>query len=95
MLNEKIFQLKAELMKMTKRNLLEMGLNQREKNCLLGGVCRFLLEYRRILFCVSEILGLGCQVETQEVVSVQENQSKNESLQKPLELPVGTWLLGF
>ena len=25
----------------------------------------------------------------------QEDQSKNESLQKPLELPVGTWLLGF
>jgi hypothetical protein len=62
---------------------------------MLGGVCPFLLEYRRILFCVSEILKQGCQVERQRVDSVQEAQSEGESLQEPLKLPVGTWLPGF
>jgi hypothetical protein len=95
MLNEKIFQFKSELRKITKGNLLEMALSQREKSCALGGVCPFLLEYRRILFCVSEILGQGCQVERQKLDSVQEAQSESESSQRPLEPPVGTRLPGF
>ena len=85
-----VFKLKAELRKMTKANLLKMGLGQKEKKCLLGGVCPFLLEYRRILFCISEILGQGCQVERQKVVSVQEDQSESESSQRPKELFIGT-----
>ena len=85
-----VFKLKAELKKMTKANLLKMGLGQKEKKCLLGGVCPFLLEYRRILFCISEILGQGCQIERQKVVSVQEDQSESESSQRPKELFIGT-----
>ncbi len=65
MLNEKILQFKAELRNMTKGDLLNMVLNQKERKCLLGGVCPFLFEYRCILFCASEILGQGCQVERQ------------------------------
>jgi hypothetical protein len=52
-----VFKLKAELRKMTKGDLLRMVLSQKERKCVLGGVCPFLLEYRHILFCVSEILG--------------------------------------
>jgi hypothetical protein len=88
MLDEKVFQLKAELRKVTKGDLLRMVLNQTEKNCLLGGVCPFLLEYQHILFCVSEILGQGCQAERQRADSVQEVQSEGESSQKPMEVPV-------
>jgi len=73
MLNEKILQFKAELRRMRKGDLLRIVLSQKERKCVLGGVCRFLLEYRRILFCVSEILGQGCQVERQKVVFVQED----------------------
>ena len=93
--DEKIFHLKAELRKMTKGNLLKMALSQKEKNCLLGGVCPFLLEYQRILFCVSEILGQGCQIERQRLHSVQDAQSEGESSQEPVELPVGRLLPGF
>ena len=93
--DEKIFQLKTELRKMRKGDLLKIVLNQKEKKCLLCGVCPFLLEYERILFCVSEILGQGCQVERQRLDSVQEAQSESESSQKPLKLPVESWLPGF
>jgi hypothetical protein len=67
MLDSAVFTFKAELRKITKGNLLEMALSQREKDCLLGEVCPFLLEYPRVLFCVSEILGQRCQVERQRL----------------------------
>ena len=73
-----VFKLKEELRKMTKGDLLKMVLNQKERKCVLSGVCRFLLEYRRILFCVSEILGRGCQVERQQLDSGQDAQSESE-----------------
>ena len=63
MLNEKIFQFKSELRRIRKGDVLRMVLNQKERKCVLGGVCPFLFEYRRNLFCVSEILGQGCQME--------------------------------
>jgi hypothetical protein len=85
-----VFELKAELRKMKRGDLLRMGFNQEEKNCLLGGVCPFLLEYRCILYCVSEVLRQGCQVERQKIVSVQEDQSESESSQRPKELFIGT-----
>jgi hypothetical protein len=88
-----VFKLKAELRKMTKANLLKMGLGQKEKKCLLGGVCPFLLEYRRILFCISEILGQGCQIE--KLHFDHEAQDEGEHSQKPMEAPDGPWLPGF
>jgi hypothetical protein len=93
MLNEKIFQLKAELRKMTKGNLLRMVLNQKEKKCLLGGICPFLLEYRRILFCVSEILCQGCQME--RLHSNHNAQGQGDHSQKPMAAPDARWLPGF
>src|SRR5512136_110787 len=95
MLNEKIFELKAELRKMTKGDLLRMVLTQKERKCLLGGVCPFLLEYQYILFCVSEILEQGCQVERQRLHSGHNGQPEAESSQRLLEPPVGTWFPGF
>ncbi|MDP3017433.1 MAG: hypothetical protein Q8N70_10235, partial [Deltaproteobacteria bacterium] len=42
--------------------LLKIVFGQKEKKCLLGGTYPFLFEYQNILFCVSEILGQGCQM---------------------------------
>ncbi len=83
-----VFKLKAELRKMRRGDLLRMGFNQKEKNCLLGGLCPFLLEYQHILFCVSEILGQGCQAERQRLDCVQEAQGQSKSSKKPLKLRV-------
>lgn len=77
-----VFRFKEELRKMKKGDLLKMAINQKEKKCVLGGVCRFLVEYRRILFCVSEILGRGCQVERQRLDSGQDSQSESEKSQR-------------
>jgi hypothetical protein len=93
--DENVFKLKTELRKIRKGDLLKMILNQKEKQCVLGGICPFLLEYQRVLFCVSEILGQGCQIERQRLDADQVAQSEGESSQKPVELPVGTWLPGF
>ena len=83
-----VFKLKEELRKMRKGDLLRMVSNQKERKCLLGGVCPFLLKYQRILFCVSEILEQGCQIERQRLDSVQEAQSESESSQKSVKLPI-------
>ncbi len=63
MLHKKISDIKSELRQMVKKDLLKMAFGQPEKNCILGGTCPFLLTYQQILFCVSEVLGQGCQLE--------------------------------
>jgi hypothetical protein len=92
-MNEKISQLKAELRKMTKGDLLRMVFSQKERKCLLGGVCPFLFEYQHIPFCVSEILGQGCQME--KLHFDHEAQGEGEHSQKPMEAPDRPWLPGF
>lgn len=71
MAGEKIFQARTELRQMAKANLFKMAFCQKEKKCILGGVCPFLLEYQCILFCVSEILEQGCQTEKLRLFSDQ------------------------
>jgi len=58
---------RLELQRMIKRDLLKLALNRRISNCLIGGrPCGFLFQYKGSNFCVSEILGNGCQVERSE-----------------------------
>jgi len=58
---------RTELRKMSKRDLLKMAINRRMSHCLIGGrPCGFHLQYNGTSFCVSEILGKGCQVERLE-----------------------------
>ncbi len=63
MLYKKISDIKSELRQMVKKDLMKMVFSQPERNCILGGTCPFLLNYQQILFCVSEVLGQGCQLE--------------------------------
>ena len=83
-----VFEFKAELRKATKRNLREMTLSQRQKDCLLGEVCPFLLEYRRILFCVSEILGLGNQTNMLFPIEIQPETGSQNLISRQLRLPL-------
>jgi hypothetical protein len=67
---EEILQARAELTQMAKANLTKMAFGQKEKDSLLGGgTCPFLLHYRSILFCVSEILRQGCQIEKSSLLT--------------------------
>lgn len=95
MAGEKIFQARAKLRQMAKANLLKMAFCQKEKKCLLGGTCPFLLEYQCILFCVSEILGQGCQIEKLRLLSDENARSEDEISQEAVKLAIGPCLPGL
>ena len=58
------YQARNELRKMGKRHLFRLVSAQRISGCLIGGqVCGLYLHYKGFNFCVSEIMGEGCQVE--------------------------------
>ena len=94
MAGQEVFRFKALLRQMGKRNLFKMAFSQKEKNCMLGGACPFLLEYHYILFCVSEILGQGCQIEKSRLLSSESAQNEGE---RPKERgrAAGPWLFSL
>jgi hypothetical protein len=87
---EKITQLRAELRQMAKRDLYRMAFEQKENRCLLYGPCPFLLFYQGVRFCVSEILGKGCESGRLGLLS----QDIDDSPER-MEFSVGPWLPGF
>ncbi len=52
---------RAEVRRLGKKNLFSMLIGQRESRCLLNGLCSFYFEYKRYTFCISEVLGGGCE----------------------------------
>jgi hypothetical protein len=87
---EKTVMFKAELKKLGAVTLLKMAFNQKEKRCVLSGLCPFYLNYKDYGFCVSEILGEGCQDEKlRELCPDKEVQSENQSSDTLLQLPIG------
>jgi hypothetical protein len=58
------FKVRSELRRMRGGDLFKLVVSQRMSKCLIGGVaCPLYLHYKEFSFCVSEILGQGCQVE--------------------------------
>jgi len=75
---EDISKFRTELKQLKRVSLLTLAFSQRERNCALSGLCPFYLDYRGYGFCVSELLGEGCQAERlREVLSAQEVEEKN------------------
>jgi hypothetical protein len=75
-----ILKARYELRKMSTGHLFKLTQNQKIANCLIGGrPCGFLLPYKESNFCVSEILGGGCQVERLEQLGqlYEENEKIN------------------
>jgi hypothetical protein len=60
---EEILIFRAELKRLGRVTLLKMAFSQKEKRCVLSGLCPFYLSYKGRGFCISEILGEGCQEE--------------------------------
>lgn len=55
---------RSELKRMSRGSLFTLGANQRISNCLIGArACGFSLHHQGIHFCVSELMGKGCEVE--------------------------------
>jgi len=58
---------RSELKRMSRGSLFTLGANQRISNCLIGArACGFSLHHQGIHFCVSELMGKGCEVERLE-----------------------------
>jgi len=59
-----VYQARNELRRLSKRYLLRLVWTQRISGCLIGGrACGLNLRYKGFNFCVSEIMGEGCQIE--------------------------------
>ena len=54
---------RTELRRLKKENLFNLLMNQKEFRCLLSGLCSFRFEYKGYTFCISEVLGKGCELE--------------------------------
>jgi hypothetical protein len=58
------YKARSELRRMSRQGLLTLVSAQRISGCLIGGrACGLCLRYKGFNFCVSEIMGEGCQVE--------------------------------
>jgi hypothetical protein len=80
---------RTELRKMGRKNLVNMLMSQKESKCLLNGLCSLHFDYEGYTFCLSEILGEGC--ESQRLKKLEKEACKREEaqlLQEDLEAPL-------
>jgi len=80
------YQARNELRRMSRRYLLSLASTQRVSKCFLGvRACCLHLHYKGFNFCVSEIMGEGCQVERSAKLE-EVYQSQDEISCRPLPL---------
>jgi hypothetical protein len=58
--------IRVELRSLGVRNLFEIVMNQKESKCILNGLCPFYFKHRGYGFCLSEVLGKGCELQKLE-----------------------------
>jgi maleate cis-trans isomerase len=76
---------RMKLRKLGKKNLFKMLMNQKESKCLLNGLCSFRFNYEGYSFCISEILGQGCESEKMKKLESREEEPVPE---KKIEAPL-------
>jgi hypothetical protein len=80
---------RSELRRMGRKNLFKMLMSQKESKCILNGLCSFHFEYKGYTFCLSEVLGEGCESEKQkklkkEACDREEAEASRENFEIPL-----------
>lgn len=86
-----VFEARSELRRVGRRYLLGLVLAQRISKCLIGGrACGLYLHHKGFNFCVSEIMGEGCQVE--RLARTEEFHQRGEKINSwlPLTNRIGT-----
>jgi len=79
------YQARNELRRMSRRYLLSLASTKRVSKCFLGGrACCLHLHYQGFNFCISEIMGEGCQVE--KSAKVEEVHQSHDETGCPLPL---------
>ena len=87
---------RKELRHLTAKELLEMALKQKEKDCVLGGLCQYKIVYEGAGFCILELLGKGCEMEyLRKLLADEDAQSKPQCSDEPLPLPIGLRIPGL
>jgi len=89
-----VFQIRNELRKMNRKYLLRLASTQRISKCVIGGqACGLYLSYKGFRFCVSEIMGEGCQVEKSAKLEGVSEGKKETNWSLPLLNRIGIDLL--
>ncbi|MFB3887260.1 MAG: hypothetical protein ACE144_18705 [Thermodesulfobacteriota bacterium] len=66
------YSVKRELRRLEVRILFEMVMNQRESKCLIiNGLCPFYFRHEGYGFCLSEVLGKGCELQQLEKLEIE------------------------
>lgn len=86
---------RAEVRRLGKKNLLKMLMGQKESKCLLNGLCSLHFKYKGYTFCISEVLGEGCESQKLKKLE-QEVCDANEGLvsEEEVEVPLFDWTKG-
>ncbi len=71
--------IREKLRKLKCKNLCEMVMKQRKSKCLLNGYCPLHFRYEGFTFCVSEVLGKGCEVQRLEKLEKEICQPNQET----------------
>jgi hypothetical protein len=74
---------------MGRKSLFKMLMSQKESKCLLNGLCSLHFDYKGYTFCLSEILGEGCESERlkkleKEACEREEARPSQENVEAPL-----------
>jgi hypothetical protein len=86
---------RAELRRLGKKNLFNMLLNQKESRCLLKGLYSFRFDYKGYTFCISEVLGEGCEFQRLKKLEREACEAEEElTSQKEVEVPLFDWMKG-
>ena len=70
---------RLELRSLGKKKLFRILMNQKESKCLLNGFCSLIFKYKGFTFCLSEVLGQGCEIENLQKLEKEISKSEEGS----------------
>ena len=80
---------RLEVCRLGNKNLYKILMNQKESKCVLYGFCSLLFKYEGFTFCLSEVLGQGCEIEKlkkleKDICKAEEDHPFEEKAEIPL-----------
>jgi len=86
---------RTELGRLGKKNLFNLLMNQKESRFLLNGLCSLRFNYKGYPFCISEVLGKGCESQKLKKLNQEDSEAREEPVsQENAEVPLFDWMNG-
>ena len=86
---------RIEVRRLGKKNLFKILMEQKESRCLLSGLCSFHFKYNGYTFCLSEVLGEGCESQRLKKLEQEVCEAKEELVsEEEVEAPLFDWING-